>query len=85
MTRKPYEVVEVLTHNNENLDHSKWYTGAITDFLLEGGDGFKDLMNVLYNHSDIHPFGSFRDQIAKQVAKRRSITSGNVDPKKPRM
>lgn len=85
LTKKPYEVVEVLTSDGHPLDLNKWYTGVITDFLLEGGDGFKHLMDVLYLHEHIHPFGSFRDHIAKQVSKLKIIAGGRLDPANPRM
>jgi len=85
MTRNPWKVLEVSTSSGESLEPDKWYIGATTDFLLKGGDGFKDLINTLFLQEHIEPFGSFRDQTGKQVFGLGVITSGRYDPRNPRM
>lgn len=85
LTRKPYQVVEVLTADNKPLIGDKWYVGVTTDFLLKGGDSFKGLINDLYLESDIHVFGLLRDHVGKQVKKLGLIAGSRIDPKNPRI
>lgn len=43
--------------NGEPIQKDKFYTGIASDFLLGGGDDFKDVIDVVYKPRDVKVLG----------------------------
>ncbi len=59
--RNPYSVVECTLANGRDINPSAIYVGVLPDFLLRGGDGFKDAVGDLYEPRDSTKLGALRD------------------------
>lgn len=46
--------------NSSEIDPDRYYTGIATDFLLNGGDNFKDVIGKVYTPRDVRNLGEFR-------------------------
>lgn len=52
-----FKYVSALMSDGSQIDPSRYYTGIATDFLLNGGDDFKNVMGKVYTLRDAHVLG----------------------------
>jgi len=43
--------------DGSQIDPNKYYTGITTDYLLSGGEAFKDVINNVYTPRDVKLLG----------------------------
>ena len=65
---------------------TQYYTGIATDFLLGGGDDFKDVIDIIYTPRDVKVLGEFRSSIKGNLKDMKTIKKGSlIDPDHPRI
>lgn len=68
------------------IEPDKYYTGVMTDFLLGGGDDFKDVIDIIYKPRDVQTLGEFRGSIRGLLKDMKIIKKGTlIDPDHPRI
>ena len=55
------------------IDSSKSYIGVTTDFLLQGGDDFSQVIGKIYTPRNLTDRGEFRDTIRTPLKNKRVI------------
>ncbi len=52
-----FKFVSARMADGSEIDPNKYYIGVATDFLLGGGDDFKDVINIVYKPRDVKDLG----------------------------
>lgn len=52
-----FKFVSARMADGSEIDPNRYYTGVASDFLLGGGDDFKDVINVVYTPRDVRELG----------------------------
>lgn len=52
-----FKYVSARMADGSQIDPAKYYTGVATDFLLGGGDDFKDVIGIVYTPRDVKDLG----------------------------
>lgn len=53
--------------NGTEIDPESEYTGVTIDFLLEGGDDFKQVIDVVYTPKDVVEEGDFKTLVQPKL------------------
>ena len=73
-------------YNGSQIIPTNTYRGVTVDFLLNGGDDFKDVIGKVYTVKGKVELGAFRENIKPELIEMGIITEKDViDPKNPRM
>lgn len=81
-----FKFVSARMSSGEEINPSKYYTGVASDFLLGGGDDFKDVIGKVYNLRDVRSLGEFRQSIRGNLKDMKLIKKGSlIDPNRPRI
>lgn len=68
------------------IDPAQTYTGATIDFLLQGGDDFSKIIDVVYTPRNTVKIGEFKEVIKPYLVDLGTIREGSlVDPANPRL
>lgn len=72
--------------NGTEIDPTKTYKGATVDFLLDGGDDFKDIINIIYTPRNVQSKGDYKALVKPFLVDMKIIEAGTlIDPERPRL
>lgn len=72
--------------NGTEIDPVKTYTGVTIDFLLKGGDDFKDVIGKVYTPRNVQNKGDYKELTQPFLEKMEIIKAGTlINPDEPRL
>lgn len=81
-----FKYVSAKLTDGSEIDPNKFYTGVASDFLLGGGDDFKDVIGKVYTPRNVVSLGEFRGSIRGLLKDMKIIKKGSlIDPDHPRI
>lgn len=67
--------------DGSEIEKDRNYVGIASDFLLGGGDDFKDVIDVVYKPRDVKVLGEFRASIRPGLKDMKIIKKNSlIDP-----
>ena len=73
-------------YDGSQIEDEKEYTGLTLDFLLAGGDDFKDVIGKVYTPRGVKYEGDLVKDLKEGLKKMEVIKEGTlIDPKHPRL
>ena len=84
--RSDHKFVNATLYNGDPIVLDKMYRGLSIDFLLQGGDDFKGVINKVYTVRNAKNEGVIRDLIRPELEALKLIREGSlIDPDHPRL
>ena len=81
-----HKLVNATLYNGDPIIPDKIYRGMSIDFLLQGGDDFKNVIGKVYTVRNAKQEGLIRDLIRPKLKDLKLIREGSlIDPNHPRL
>lgn len=81
-----HKFINATMYNGTAIDPEATYKGITIDFLLNGGDDFKDVIGKVYTPRNVRDLGVIRTVLKKPLVDLKVIEEGTlIDPDHPRL
>ena len=81
-----HKLISAALYNGDPIVPDRKYRGMSIDFLLQGGDDFKEVIGHVYNVTNPRNEGLIRDLIRPKLVDLKLIREGSlIDPDHPRL